>query len=656
MPSLPLIVNHFSRSMLKMSRKSGISLYALSREQMFPPVTAFCSPGAKKRGGVAFSARIGFLAIRLTSLENGIGVMSRSAKLLVISALYLFGSLWTTSALALNEVLNVRHWVAPDHTRVVIDMSGETVFTVEKEERRLSVDIEATSLPSHIPLTILLRKPGLEAVTISPRPPSGVRILLSLPGEVQTTVFRLQRFEDKPERIVIDIVLPEVARLESEKRQKIKITRKDRIVVIDPGHGGEAPGAVGRRGTMEKDVVLSISRKLRDMLNRKEGYRAFLTRDGDYYVSFSKRLQIAREYGADLFISVHADAARNRHARGSSVYSLSTGGASSEAAKILAQYENLADVLGGVPASEGNGDSNPIILDMFQTHAINQSKTFGHGLLKRLEEANQLKFTTVQEAPFRVLKLPEIPSVLIETAYISNPTEENLLRSSRFQKQVAERVAKTVAEFLPPLPPVLAVVSGGKEERVKPGEKAVAEAGPGPNAAVEAAPRPEPAVGAAPGAGTESGRMPENQPAAQAEKPGQAKVETHSAGEKVVLYRVRKGETLGKIARSHKTTIGVLLKLNAMKLRDPLHAGRLLKVPVAEKETRIADKRTTAGKPSVPEKSGTGVYLVKRGDTLSSIARRHGTTIRALMELNRLEGPEFLPAGRNLILPAKPAL
>lgn len=582
--------------------------------------------------------------------------MSRSAKLFMISALWLFGPFWTSSALAQSEILNVRHWVAPDHTRVVIDMSGEAVFTVEREEGRLAVDLEATSFPPHIPPATLLRKPGLEAVYISPRPPSGVRVSLSLPGDVQATVFRLKRFEDKPDRIVIDIVLPEVARQESEMRQKVKITRKDRIVVIDPGHGGEAPGAVGRRGTMEKDVVLSISRKLRDMLNRKEGYRAFLTRDGDYYVSFSKRLQIAREYGADLFISVHADAARNRDARGSSVYSLSTGGASSEAARILAQHENLADIVGGVPATEGNGDSNPIILDMFQTHAINQSRTFGHGLLKRLAEANPLKFETVQEAPFRVLKLPEIPSVLIETAYISNPKEENLLRSDRFQKRIAERVVKSVAEFLPPLPPVLVAVSGGKEEGGKPAEKGAAEAGRGPNAAVEAAPRPGSAAGAVPETRNESGRLPENRPAAQAEKPGQAKVETPSIEEKVILYRVRKGETLGKIARSQNTTIGILLKLNAMKLHDSLPAGRLLKVPAAQTGTQTAEKRNAAGKPSASGKPARSVYLVKKGDTLSAIARRHGTTIRALMEINRLKASDPLPAGRELVLPGKSSM
>ncbi|MBU1150233.1 MAG: N-acetylmuramoyl-L-alanine amidase, partial [Proteobacteria bacterium] len=297
--------------------------------------------------------------------------MSRSGKIFMVLLLWIFGSLWSTSALALNQILNIRHWVAPDHTRVVIDTSEDCTFTVEKAERKVVIDLNDTDVPSHIPSMILLNKPGVEGVALSPRPPSGVRVLLSVPGQVQTTVFNLKKIQDKPFRIVIDIILPEVAKKESEARERIKITRKDRIVVIDPGHGGDAPGAVGRRKTLEKDVVLSISRKLRDVLNRKEGYRAFLTRDGDYYVSFNKRLMIAREYGADLFVSIHADAAKNRKAEGSSVYILSTGAASSEAAKILAQNENLADIVGGVHNGESSDDSDPIILDMFQTHAIN---------------------------------------------------------------------------------------------------------------------------------------------------------------------------------------------------------------------------------------------------------------------------------------------
>jgi len=414
------------------------------------------------------------------------------------------------------------------------------------------------------------------------------------------------------------------------------MTRKDRIVVIDPGHGGEAPGAVGRRGTLEKDVVLSIAKKLRDLLNRKEGYRAFLTRDGDYYVSFGKRLQIAREYGAELFVSIHADAARNRSAAGSSVYSLSTGAASSEAARILAQNENLADVVGGVPSVEGSGDTDPIILDMFQTHTINQSRTFGKLLLKNLGSVSPLKFDTVQEAPFRVLKLPEIPSVLIETAFISNPKEEKLLRSDRHRMGIAEKIVRSIAEFLPPLPAAYATVSGDGGGEGKPpagSETKTVEGGSGRSAVrkVEAVP------------GEKGGKPPAGKPQ-----------ENLRSG--LDLYSVRKGDTLGKIAAHRGTTIAILIKLNGMKIHDNLHVGRLLKVPAAVSEKRTAEKRISDPKRAAPDRPKTAIYRVRKGDTLSGIARRHGTTVRTLMELNQLKGSTSLHAGRNLILPGEPSL
>ncbi|MBU2234355.1 MAG: LysM peptidoglycan-binding domain-containing protein, partial [Proteobacteria bacterium] len=230
---------------------------------------------------------------------------------------------------------------------------------------------------------------------------------------------------------------------------------------------------------------------------------------------------------------------------------------------------------------------------------------FGYKLLKHLEGANPLKFASVQEAPFRVLKLPEIPSILIETAYISNPKEEKLLRSDRFRGQIAEAVARSVVEFLPPLPPVAVLVSEGK------GKSLEKRAGEGEE---------------------------------------RRKEEEESA------YRVKKGDTLGKIARSHNTSIAVLLKLNAMKLHDFLPVGRLLKLPAAKAERRMAEKQTAAGKPSGPKNAATRVYLIKRGDTLSGIARRHGTTIRVLMELNHLKGSEPLHVDRKLILPGKSSL
>jgi N-acetylmuramoyl-L-alanine amidase len=472
--------------------------------------------------------------------------MHRVGKLFVILVIWILVSGWPSCALALNQILNIRHWVAPDHTRVVIDMAEDVSFTVEKGERTLAVDLEETSLPSHLPGVTILKKPGVESIVLSTSRRAGVRVELLLPGPIQTTVFKLKMFQDKPYRIVVDLVLPDAARQESEARERIKVTQKARVVVIDPGHGGEAPGAVGKRGTFEKNVVLAIAKKLRDILNGREGYRAFLTRDDDYYVSFKKRLMIAREYGADLFMSIHADAARNREASGSSVYCLSTGAASSEAAKILARNENLADVVGGVPNGEASDASDPIILDMFQTHTINQSRNFGGVLLRELGVANRLKFVTVQEAPFRVLKLPEVPSLLVETAYISNEKEEKLLRSDRFQTRIAEGVARSVVEFLPPIPTANATVSAVKNEKPKSRDSSV-------------------------------------------------------------------GEEKGPAKRI------------------------------------LAGKRESVSKPD-------RTYRVKRGDTLAAIAARHGTTIRVLMELNRLKRPDLLYVGRKLVLPKSPSL
>ena len=601
--------------------------------------------------------------------------MSHIKKIFCMLVVWVFGLGGAASALAANEILNVRHWVAPDHTRVVIDTSEDCEFTVEKERRGLSIDLDETTLSSHVPAVMLLNKPGVDRVMIVALPPTGLRVSLSMPEHAQATVFKLNKVEDKPFRIVIDIVLPEIARKESEARQRIKITRKDRIVVIDPGHGGDAPGAVGKRGTLEKDVVLAIAKKLQGILNAKEGYRAFLTRIDDYYVSFQKRLQIAREYGAHLFVSIHADAVKNRNVRGGSVYCLSTSGASSEAARILAQYENLADVVGGVPESEGIDDSSPIILDMFQNHTINQSKIFGNTVLKHLGDVNEIKFTSVQEAPFRVLKLPEIPSVLIETAYISNEKEEKLLRSDQFRAQVASAMAKSVFEFLPPLPLVAEVVSDPKETEKTPEkqkEPSVAKEPTGIKESLAAADgatvaktskeavkppakQKEP-TGTGEGATAKSTKEAVKPPEKQKEPPtsiASPGLKEAPAREEILTYRVRRGDTLGKIAYRHDTTIAVLLRLNKMKLSDRLLAGRTLKIPgMASAQERGGKQRMAERKSPPVAAAGKTVYRVKRGDTLSGIAARHGTTTRVLMELNGLKRANPLYIGRKLVLSA----
>ncbi|MEA3470654.1 MAG: N-acetylmuramoyl-L-alanine amidase [Thermodesulfobacteriota bacterium] len=521
------------------------------------------------------------------------------------------------------HVLCVRYWTAPEYTRVVVDTSAETQYRVVEEEGKISVDIENADFSPSLQKEYVLNKPAVEKIILKDLPGKRVRLELVVAEGVRVKVFKLRKILDKPYRIVIDIKIPEIEKRTIEEREKIKALERKRVVVIDPGHGGEDPGAIGRRKTREKDIVLRISKKLRDIL-KKRGYQAFLTREGDYYVSFKKRLNTAREYGADIFISIHADACRNRGVRGSSVYCLSTRGATNEAARLLAKSQNLSDIIGGSPNGHNNGESDPITLNMLQTETINQSIEFGATVLKDIKKVNRLKFSKVHMAPFRVLKLPDVPSILVETAYISNPREEVLLRSSAYQSDVAWAIASAVNEFLP-LP-----YSADKTW------------------------------------------------ARRAAKPRK----DYSTEEVIYYtYKVKRGDNLEKIARRNGTTIGTLQRVNNLRSKNRILIGQRLKIPSQLPVTTYTVKRgdtlekiaisygTTVGtlvrlnglksrnriyvrqKLKVPSNLPVTTYRVKRGDTLEKIARRNGTTVKALMTLNKLRSKNRIYVKQKLKIP-----
>jgi N-acetylmuramoyl-L-alanine amidase len=548
---------------------------------------------------------------------------------IAVVAVFLFVFFLPFHVLAQTEILNIRHWAAPDHTRVVIDTSDDIPYTFEKTEQKVLINFKDTQYSKELPHEILLKKPGIDRILVTSVPVDGIKVELFIAEHVEAKIFKLKKFEDKPARIVIDLEFPEVEKQESQEREQVKVSRKNKIIVIDPGHGGEDPGAVGRYRTHEKKVVLEISRKLKTALNKKEGYRAFLTRDGDYYVPFKKRLKIAREYGADLFISIHADSFKRRDARGSSVYCLSVRGASSEAAKLLAGRENLADIVGGSPNGESSDESDPIILNMFQTNTINTSKVLGSNLLKHLDRVGHVKFSKVQEAPFRVLKLPEVPSVLVETAYISNPNEERLLRTGRYQSEIAEAIASAISEFLPS--PLVAVVVKKEDKKVREEKKGKEETGTS---------------------------VTEKEVRKKMVDIVEAQESTSSP--RISSYKVEKGDTLEKIAKKHGTTISALLKLNRMKLKDPLHAGRKLKISETEKEPVVVSekdkpKKTTAVDKDVPSPTHpVFVYKVKRGDTLDKIAKKFNTTVSALLKMNHMKLKDPLYIDRKLKVEGTP--
>ncbi len=661
----------------------------------------------------------------------------------IILSVFLILFLCPCRVIAQNEILNIRHWSAPDHTRVVIDVSDDIPYTIEKGDKKLFIDFKETDVLEDFPDELILKKPGIDKIMVIPLPEGSVRVELSIAENVKTKVFNIRKIQDKPDRVVIDLEFPDVEKQESREREEIKVLRKNKIIVIDPGHGGEDPGAVGKLRTQEKRVVLEISRKLRDILNKKEGYRAFLTRNGDYYVPFKKRLKIAREYGADLFLSIHADSFKSRDARGSSVYCLSLRGASSEAAKFLARNENLADIIGGSPNGENSDATDPIILNMFQTNTINSSKVFGSMVLRCLDGVTHVKYDKVHEAPFMVLKLPEVPSLLIETAYISNPKEEKLLQSSRFQKEIAKAIAAAVTEFLPVQPvtpsktPKIVLTKNEEKQatlgtsdntdkakmqstvytvrrgdtlewiakkhntkistllklnrmqiddtlyfgrvlkvpendisKVKKHEEIKAS-----TAGIESSPTSPVLVvtgykegkdeevnsATASVESTSSSRAPLYKERKEEEVKVLNSREGHPSTKPepaVTVYKAKRGDSLDKIAKRHNTTISVLLKLNNMKMKEPLYVGRKLKIPVPEKAVSEEKKdeeftASTSGAESVSPKpeAVTSVYKVKRGDSLDKIASRHNTTIGVLLKMNNMKMKEPLYVGRKLKIP-----
>jgi N-acetylmuramoyl-L-alanine amidase len=228
---------------------------------------------------------------------------------------------------------------------------------------------------------------------------------------------------------------------------------RDLVIAIDAGHGGDDPGAIGRSGTREKDVVLAIARALRDAVGREPGMRPFLTRDGDYFVEHRRRMEKARSEQADLFVSIHADSIRDRGVAGSSVYVLSARGASDEAAKILADRENAADLVGGVSLDSKDDVLSSVLVDLLQNASMTASMEAAQHVLSELDRVGEVRKPRVQQARFLVLKSPEIPSMLVETAYISNPQDERKLKDSNYQARLASAILAGLRSYFYDNPP-----------------------------------------------------------------------------------------------------------------------------------------------------------------------------------------------------------
>ena len=352
-----------------------------------------------------------------------------------------------------SRITAMRFWSAPDHTRVVLDLTEPIQYESVAQETPPLLNLELKgSLQTSIK-EVVVNDLFLSRITLADQGKGRVKIVFFQKKPLTANIFLLKPFEDKPHRLVIDLVDIALEKREQQERQRQKeVNPRDmKIVVIDPGHGGEDPGAVGPKKTMEKDVVLKIAEKVLYNISQKREIKAFLTRKGDYFVPLEDRVKIAREYGADLFLSLHADASFNPQARGSSVYCLSLSGATDQAAKVLADKENLSNILGGAFSKptdlSKNPDLNQILLDLKQNDTMRESFRFAELILGNVKAVNPVKFPSYRQANFVVLRAPEIPSVLTETAFITNREDERLLNRDDFQEKLARTLASTIRRF-----------------------------------------------------------------------------------------------------------------------------------------------------------------------------------------------------------------
>ncbi|WP_213538300.1 N-acetylmuramoyl-L-alanine amidase [Nitrosospira sp. NRS527] len=408
-----------------------------------------------------------------------------------VAAVLLFLPL-CNSAFADIKVSSVRVWPAPEYTRLTLESALPIQYSLSivKNPDRVAIDLEQVVLTPELEKLadrIDAADPYIQAVRIGRFKPGILRLVLDLKTQAVPQAFALKPVGDYGHRLVLDLypVVPpdplmallnenttetlqtdanpdtninskaetRSARTSVSKKHKPEMIRLI-TVAIDPGHGGEDPGAISQRGTHEKNITLAIAKKLKAKIDKEPNMRAALTREGDYFISLPMRLVKARQVNADLFVSVHADAFIKPHARGSSVFALSERGATSAAARWLAKKENDADLIGGVNLDIKDPYLKQTLLDLSQTATINDSLKLGREVLSEIGDINHLHKTSVEQAGFAVLKSPDIPSILVETAFISNPDEEKKLKDGAYQDKLADAILAGIKRYFANNPPL----------------------------------------------------------------------------------------------------------------------------------------------------------------------------------------------------------
>ena len=377
-----------------------------------------------------------------------------------ILALLLTSTTWAV------EVHDVRLWRAPDHTRIVFDLTGpvEHKLILLDNPSRIVVDVEDTRLKTSLS-DLKLDKTPVSRIRSGVRQGDDLRVVLDMEAKVDPRSFVLKANQQAGDRLVLDLYDKKKTSSSTTVKKSVKQSAKrDIIVAIDAGHGGEDPGAIGPKRRREKVVVLAIAREVARLFEADKGFKPTLIRSGDYYISLKGRRDLARKRQADLFVSVHADAFKRKEAHGASVYALSTRGATSTAARYLAQRENAADLVGGVSLSDKDDVLAGVLADLSMTSTLDTSLKLGGKVLGRMDNVTKLHKERVEQAGFAVLKSPDIPSILVETGFISNPEESRKLASSSYQKKMARAIHAGIKDWFLAHPPSGTLIAWQKQQ------------------------------------------------------------------------------------------------------------------------------------------------------------------------------------------------